>query len=105
MHPVHAFTDDALADHDATALAELVAAKELTARDLTEAAIARAERVQGDLNGVHAPDYERALATADSLQGGPFTGVPTFVKDNIDVAGLPTNHGTHAFTARPAKKD
>ncbi len=102
---MHAFTDDALADHDATALAELVAAKEVSARDLTEAAIARAEKVQAALNGVQVPDYERALASADALPTGPFTGVPTFIKDNIDVAGLPTNHGTQAFTARPAKKD
>jgi amidase len=31
--------------------------------------------------------------------------VPTLVKDNVDVAGLPTNHGSAAFSARPAKKD
>jgi amidase len=105
MQPVHAFTDDALADHDATALAERVAAGEVSARDLTEAAIARAEKVQGELNGVHVADYARALATADALPVGPFSGVPTFVKDNIDVAGLPTNHGTRAFAARPARKD
>jgi len=103
--PVHAFTDDVLGDHDATAVAELVKAKEVTAREVTEAAIARAEAVQAALNGVHVPDYERALAVADSLPDGPFTGVPTYIKDNIDVEGLPTNHGTASFTARPARKE
>jgi amidase len=102
---VHAFTDDALADHDATALAELVAAKEVSASELAAAAVARAERVQPLLNGVHHPDYERAVEESASLPDGPFRGVPTFVKDNVDVAGLPTNHGTAAFTARPARAD
>src|SRR5688572_2005423 len=36
---------------------------------------------------------------------GLLAGVPTFVKDNVDVAELPTNHGTEAFTASPAKAD
>jgi amidase len=31
--------------------------------------------------------------------------VPTFVKDNVDVAGMPTQHGADAFTARPARAD
>jgi len=104
-HPVHAFNDDALADHDATALAARIRDKEVTAREVTEAAIARAEAVQTALNGVQVPDYERALAAADALPDGPFTGVPTFIKDNIDVEGVPTNHGSAAFTAGAAKKD
>ncbi len=109
IHPmperVHAFTDDALGDHDATALASLVEQKEVSPAELAEAAVARAEAVQPLLNGVHVADYERALATADSTPHGPFHGVPTFVKDNVDLAGLPTNHGTTAFTARPAAQD
>ena len=102
---VHAFTDDVLADHDATALAELVAAKEVSPSEVASAAVARAEKVQPVLNGVHHPDYERAVREAGSLADGLFRGVPTFVKDNVDVAGLPTNHGTTAFTARPVTKD
>jgi amidase len=31
--------------------------------------------------------------------------VPTFVKDNSDLAGLPTRQGSDAFAARPAKRD
>ena len=102
---VHAFTDDALGDHDATALSELIRAKQVTPREVTEAAIARAERMQPLLNGMHFPDFERALQQADGTPDGPLRGVPTFVKDNVDVAGLPTNHGTLAFQAKPAKKD
>ncbi len=31
--------------------------------------------------------------------------MPTFVKDNVDVAGMPTLHGTDAFVGRPARRD
>jgi Asp-tRNA(Asn)/Glu-tRNA(Gln) amidotransferase A subunit family amidase len=43
---VHAYGDDALADHDGTRIAELVRAGELSVAVVTEAAIARAEKVQ-----------------------------------------------------------
>ena len=102
---VHAFTDDALGYHDATALADLVDRKELSPDELAAAAVARAEKVQPLLNGVHYPDYDRAMSSASATPAGPFHGIPTFIKDNIDVAGLPTNHGTAAFTAKPAKAD
>jgi amidase len=102
---VHAFTDDALRDHDATALASLVEQKEVAPAELAAAAVARADAVQPLLNGVHFADYERALASADTTRDGPFHGVPTFVKDNVDVAGMPTNHGTAAFTAKPTGSD
>ena len=104
---VHAFTDDALGDHDGTALAALVTAGELSRTELAEAAIVRAELVQPLVNGVHHPDYERALVASHDRgpAAGLLAGVPTFVKDNVDVQGLPTNHGSEAFVAGPAKKD
>ena len=36
---------------------------------------------------------------------GFFAGIPSFVKDNSDVAGLPTQQGTHAYVAEPAAAD
>jgi allophanate hydrolase len=40
---------------------------------------------------------------ASGLEGKPLYGVPFVVKDNIDVAGLPTTAACPAFAYRPAK--
>lgn len=103
---IHAFGDDALSDHDATAIAELIRTRKISPLDAVDAAIERAERVEPALDAIVVRDFENARkAAAATPIGAGFAGVPTFVKDNIDIAGLPTNHGTRAFVARPAKAD
>jgi amidase len=102
---VHAFGDDALGDSDATELAARIRSKEITGTEACEAAIRRAEAMQPLLNAVECTDYRRALAGADAPSPGPLSGVPTYVKDNVDVAGLPTGHGTDAFVPKPASAD
>ena len=101
---LHAYDDDALGEHDGTAIAQLVRAGQVSADEVVEAAIARAEKMQPHVNGVHHPGYDEARAAAGTSTG-LLAGVPTFIKDNVDVEGLPTNHGTEAFTARPARAD
>ena len=102
---VHAFVDDALGGSDATEIARRIQDKEVSPAEVAMAAVGRAEAVQPRLNAVEHPDYERSLRVADDLPAGRLRGVPTFVKDNVDVVGLPTNHGTRAFTASPARTD
>jgi amidase len=102
---VHAFTDDALGDLDAVGVAEAIRTGHISAREATEAAIARAERVDPILNALVVRDFERALEEADSPRSGPFSGVPTVIKDNTDVAGLPTRQGSEAIPARDAPAD
>ena len=63
-------TDD-LAFLDATAQADLVARKELTARELVEAAIERIERVDPALNAVIHRRFDRAPDEADAADGPP----------------------------------
>jgi amidase len=99
---VHAFGDDALGDHDAVALAEQIRRGELGVREVTDAAIARARRVE-ELGAVVVDRYDDPLVASDS--DAPLFGVPTFVKDNTDIAGLPTNNGTSAYRAKPATRD
>ncbi len=102
---VHAFTDDVLADHDATALADLIRRGEISAREAVEAAIRRARALDPHLNAVELPLYEEALQAAHRVGSGPFAGVPTFIKDNTDLAGHPTLQGSRAVPPRPAARD
>jgi amidase len=74
-------TTDELAALDATAQAALVRRGELTAEELVDAAIARIERVNPELNAVIHPRFERARAEAPAAASGPFRGVPIVVKD------------------------
>ncbi|GAA3525096.1 amidase [Nocardioides daeguensis] len=102
---VHAFTDDALDDLDAVGLAEHLGAGKLSAAEAAEAAIARIEAVDGELNAMAYVAYDRARSDARNLRPGYLAGVPTLVKDNVDVAGMPTRSGTDAWEPRPAKRN
>ena len=101
---VHAFSDDALGDDDGIGLATRIAAGDVSRHEVLEAAQSRAERVR-HLNAVATLDLYRAHAFTDEERRGPFSGVPTFVKDNTDLAGLGTGHGSEAILPRPAAKD
>ena len=102
---VHAFRDDALGELDATGVAESIAKGEISAAEAVEAAIARIESIDPALHVVATGDYERAQKEASLPSPGPFSGVPTMIKDDIDVAGLPTRNGSEALqNAAPAKK-
>lgn len=98
MQRVHAFGDDALGDLDAVGLAEAIQAGRVSSPEVIEAAIARTEAVDPVLNGLAYAAFQqaRAIASAGSANGF-FSGVPTLIKDNIDVAGQPTMHGTDAW--------
>ncbi|MFN6129940.1 MAG: amidase [Planctomycetota bacterium] len=102
---VHAFSDDLLADHDAVRLAEMVRAKEVSPSELVEAAIARAEKVQNALRAIELPLFERARQQTTQAMEGLFAGVPSFIKDNTDIAGYPTKFGSQAVPDVPAKQD
>lgn len=105
MTRVHAFGDDALGTYDAVGLVAAIQEGVVSIPEVVDAAIARTERVAADLNAVAHRAYDRARVEAWDPRGGFFAGVPTFVKDNVDVGGLPTQQGCDAFTARPALRD
>jgi amidase len=84
--------------YDATGLAELVAKKEVTAAELLEAALARAEEVHGSINAVTTPMTDIGRARAKETLSGPFAGVPFLIKDIAqDYAGVPTTAGSRAL--------
>jgi len=105
MARVHAYADDALADLDAVGLVEHLALGKVSIPEVVDAAIARTQRVAGPLNALATECFERARSEARDPRGGFFAGVPTFVKDNSDLAGLPTMQGSDAWDPRPAKRD
>jgi amidase len=84
--------------------AELVRRGEVSSRELTELSVTRIERLEPQLNAFRTVLAERALdeaGRADERRAGgeqaPLLGVPIAVKDNVDVAGEVTAHGTGAY--------
>ena len=79
-----------LAALDATRCAALVRSGELTPLELVDAAIDRAEQVNGALNAVVTRMYDQARASARTHPGtGLFAGVPFLVKDFLaEVEGV-----------------
>jgi len=102
---VHAFGDDALGDLDAVGVVTAIQEGEVTIPEVVEAAIARAERLQPELNAIAYVGFDRARAEARDPRGGFFAGVPTFLKDNVDLANMPTQQGSDSYRAKPVVRD
>lgn len=102
-HPfrISAFGDDALGDDDAVALARRLREREVSAAELIAAAGARSAAV-AELRAVV---FDAGDRFRPGLPDAALSGVPTFVKDNTDVAGMPSGHGSEAFLARPRHRD
>jgi amidase len=88
---------DALGDLDALGAAERIRAKEITAQEALEAAIARVERVNPQLNFMASAAYDQARTHAAAPLSGPFAGAPTLIKDLLAWAGQPTKYGCRAM--------
>ena len=84
--------------------AELVRSGSVSARELTGLSLERIARLDPQLNAFRTVLAERAVEEAEradqrraSGETGPLLGVPIAVKDNVDVAGEVTAHGTNAY--------
>ena len=91
--------------------AELIRAGDVSSRELVELYLERIERLDPQLNSYRVVMAERALADADQADARrrgdgdrPLLGVPIALKDNVDVAGEVTTHGTSAY-GEPARED
>jgi amidase len=81
---------------DATAQAALVRNRQVTPAELLEAAIARIERLNPQINAVITPLYDRARDRATAVTAAaPFAGLPMLVKDAcLQIEGTPYYVGT-----------
>jgi amidase len=98
---------DQYRDHDGLALAALVRTGDVTARELLDAAVDRAERVDPALNVLSRKLYAFGEAMLDELPaGGAFLGVPFLLKDvSAMLAGTVTSQGSRLFADFMATSD
>lgn len=84
--------------HDGMALAELVRNRQVSAAELLETALTRAEAVNPKLNAIIVPMHERAHQRSAEPLTGPFAGVPFLTKDLFqEVEGVATAYGCKAL--------
>jgi amidase len=94
-------------------LARMIASGETTSAEVVDAHLARIAAVNPKLNAVvrvladdargRARAADKAVAAGAPL--GPMHGVPITVKENIDIAGLPTTQGVSALANMVAPVD
>jgi len=97
----------------ATELAQRIARRELSSAEVVDAHLARIDAINPALNAVVrvlADEARAAAALADQQLAagdkvGPLHGVPFTVKENIDMAGLPTTWGVPALAQAVVPKD
>jgi amidase len=85
-------------------LATALADRKISARELLDAAISRIEAIDPKINAVVVRDFDRARAAADAADAAlargerrPLLGLPMTVKEQFNVAGLPTTWGNPNF--------
>lgn len=98
---------DALADFDASALAELVRWRQVSPLELLDAAVARAEAMAPHLNAVVHPNFEIARRRAEMVDlGAAFAGVPFLLKDlGAEIRGDANTMGNRALQAAGYRSD
>jgi amidase len=106
LRPVDAAAggDTALPYRSATDLLRALTTREISARELLDAAINRIEAINAKINAVVVRDFDRARAAAvtadaalDRGERRPLLGLPMTVKEQFNVAGLPTTWGMPQF--------
>src|SRR5260370_3467307 len=84
---------------DGIALAGLIGQRDISANEVLETAIARAEHVNPAINAIVHKQYEQARkAVAAGLPEGPLKGVPYLIKDlGFFETGEPATFGSSLF--------
>ncbi len=106
-------SDSAIWQMSACDLAAAIAAKQISASEAVEAAVARLNACNPKLNAVVDDLSEQAVEAARGLDRqmaaggpvGPLHGVPVTIKENIDQKGLATPNGVTAYRSVIAPGD
>ncbi|MCZ6805360.1 MAG: amidase [Deltaproteobacteria bacterium] len=104
MSRVSAFCDDVLGVSDAVAIRRRIREGEISAAEVVEAAVARAQSVNPLLNAIATPLFDWAHAEAMAPGTGAFAGVPSFVKDTDSMKGVPLLFGSRGMPNEPSTK-
>ena len=81
--------------YDAVGLAELVKTNQVSAEELLNTAIQRAEQVNPKINAIINPLYDLGRKMLRDLPDGDFKGVPFLLKDlGTPLASVPMSHGS-----------
>jgi amidase len=93
-----------LAYRTAGELLQALADRQVSSRELLDAAIARIEALDPKINAVVVRDFDRARVAADAADAAlakgerrPLLGLPMTVKEQFNIAGLPTTWGEPKF--------
>lgn len=97
--------DGPLHYYDATALAALIAAGQVSSREVVQAHLDRADEVNPAINAIVTSLADEALSQADAADRAvsrgvdlpPLHGVPFTAKDSLDTAGIRTQRGSRLF--------
>ena len=111
--PVPMSTADELCDLTAIELATRIRRKQVSAREVMSAHLARIERVNPKINAIVTLVADRAMAAAakaDEQQAhgaalGPLHGLPVAHKDLVDTAGVRTTYGSPFYKDHVPKED
>jgi amidase len=108
--PVAAIARDAnggsegLAYRTAGNLVKAIAGRQVSSRELVDSAISRIEALDPKINAVVVREFDRARIGADAADATlargeqrPLLGLPMTVKEQLNVAGLPTTWGDPKF--------
>lgn len=94
-----------IAGLDGTAIAEGIRKGDYSAREVLEDTYNLAEQVNEELNAVVAWADRSGSQMRCHNKNGVFADVPTFAKDEVNVAGMPTRHGSKSLPDRAEKKN
>jgi amidase len=105
LTPTGAIAGDANPTYrSASDLRQALAARQISSRELVDAAITRIEALDPKINAVVVRDFDRARMAADTADAAlgrgerrPLLGLPMTVKEQFNVAGLPTTWGYRRF--------